>query len=235
MNKKKSNKKKKKSLLKFLKDYAAVITIFISILAFLINGIIYYYNKINDTYFSFYYLSVKIDTDNFVHEYQQSDYGGSYYHKFLQAPTLNNNLNKLLYKDPKKVKNYFITYLIIEQNGNIDAQNVKINFKQYGKTQSLNNKNLNSVPVNKKIKSNISEKINYPFPKGEILKIPISICKNHNDYTMTLEDCYYIELKPTSIEYNNKYLFSKKNIPIRGYVDKNVIIDGKVALGKGSA
>lgn len=234
MKKKKSNKKKKKSWLKFLKDYAAVITIFISILAFVINGIIYYFNKINDTEFYFEYLSVKIDTDNFVKEYQQTNYGG-YHHNALQAPTLNNDINKLLYKNPKKVKNYFITYLIIEQSGKVDAQNVKINFKQYGKTKSLDNIDLNSIPVNKKIKTNISKTINYPFPKGEILKVPISICKNSNDYTMELKDCYYIELKPISIEYNNKYLFSKRKIPIRDYIGRDVIIDGQSIMGKGSA
>lgn len=80
----------------------------------------------------------------------------------------------------------------------------------------------------------ISKKINYPFPKGEKLKIPISICKNNNEYTLELTNCYYLQYKPTSIEYKNKYISSKRKVPIRDYIEKNVIIDGEVITGKGS-
>ncbi|MCI8346687.1 MAG: hypothetical protein HFJ12_01900 [Bacilli bacterium] len=42
-------------------------------------------------------------------------------------------------------------------------------------------------------------------------------------------------LQPVSIEYRNKYLFSKRTIPIREYIEHDVIIDGEVITGKGSS
>lgn len=233
MKKKKYNKnKKKKKFLKIIKEYAAVITIGMTILAFITNCIINYYKKASKTWFDFQYLTVQIKTDDFIKEYQQSNYGG-FYHELLLSPTFNNELNQLLYKNPEKAVDYFITYLIIEQKDSIEAEDVKITFKQYGEANDLSNKELDEFPINKKDGKNISNKIKYPFPKGERLKIPISICKNNNSYTMRQNNCYYLKLEPISIRYKNKYLMSKREVPIRGYIEQNVIIDGDVVTGKG--
>lgn len=177
------------------------------ILAFITNCIINYYKKASKTWFDFQYLTVQIKTDDFIKEYQQSNYGG-FYHELLLSPTFNNELNQLLYKNPEKAVDYFITYLIIEQKDSIEAENVKITFKQYGKANDLSNKELDEFPINKKNGKNISNKIKYPFPKGERLKIPIFICKNNNSYTMSQNNCYYLKLEPISIKYKNEYLMS---------------------------
>ena len=86
-----------------------------------------------------------------------------------------------------------------------------------------------------KKKKFISKTIDYPFPKEETLKIPISLCKNYNEYSFDLTKCYYLKYEPISIEYNNKYLFSKQNIKIREYKEHTVIMDGEPMGGKGSA
>lgn len=234
MKKKKYKKKKKKSLLKFLKEYAAVITIGMTILAFLSNGIINYYKKASSTEFYFHYLSLNIDDENFIKNYQKEDYA-PHNHKEIVAPTINNEINKLLYKYPDKTMSYFITYLIIEQTSEVQAEDISIKFKQYGSAKSLKNTELSSFPISEKQnKGKIkTKKIQYPFPKGETLKIPISICKNRDEFTTDLKDCYYIKIEPISIEYKNKYLFSKRNVPIRGYIEHDVIIDGELVTGKG--
>lgn len=235
-NKKKKKKKKqqKKSFLKVVKNYAAVITIGMSILAFITNGIIKYYSKVSSTQFHVQYLSVQIKTKDFIKEYQQKDYGG-FYHDYLQSPTLNNKLNQLLYNNSEQVVGYFVTYLIIEQVSDIEAEDVELHFKQYKSTGNISNNNFNKLNINQKTSKTTSQKINYPFPKGERLKIPVSICKNQDSYIMNLKECYYIKLEPISIEYKNKYPFSKRNEPIRDYTERNVIIDGEVITGKGSA
>lgn len=235
MSKKKKKKtQQKKSFLKIVKNYAAVITIGMSILAFIVNGIIKYHTKISSTEFYVQYLSVQIKTKDFVKEYQQENYGG-FYHDSLQSPTLNNELNQLLYKNSDQVVGYFVTYLIIEQLSDIEAQDVELHFKQYNSKGSLSKNKFNQLPINQNASKTISQKISYPFPKGERLKIPVSICKNQNSYTMDLDECYYLKLDPISIEYKNKYPFSKRNELIRDYAETNVIIDGEVISGKGSA
>ena len=129
-----------------------------TILAFITNCIINYYKKASKTWFVFQYLTVQIKTDDFIKEYQQSNYGG-FYHELLLSPTFNNELNQLLYKNPETAVDYFITYLIIEQKDSIEAENVKITCKQYGKDNDLSNKELDEFPINKKNGKNISNKI----------------------------------------------------------------------------
>lgn len=231
---KKKKYKKKKSLLKIMKEYAAVITIGMTILAFLLNAMINYYRKCSSTEFYFHYLTLNIEDENWVKNYQKKE-NILPYHQELKAPTLNNKINKLLYQYPHQTKGYFVNYLIIKQIGKSTATDIKINFKQFGNSKSLENKNLTDYPINKKKHKLISKKIEYPFPKEETLKIPLSICKSQNKYTTTPTDCYYIMLQPVSIEYRNKYLFFKRTIPIREYIEHDVIIDGEVITGKGSS
>lgn len=47
------------------------------------------------------------------------------------------------------------------------------------------------------------------------------------------KDIKYSALESISIKYKNKYLMSKREVPIRGYIEQNVIIDGDVVTGKG--
>lgn len=234
MKKKKYKKKKKKSLLKILKEYAAVITICMTILAFILNGLISYYKKASSTEFYFQYLSLMVDDENFVKNYQKDEYA-PYNRREIESPTINNDINKLLYQYPNKVKGYFITYLIMEQKSNVQAEDVSIEFKQYGDSKSLKNNEISDFPISLKDDSwqTKTKKIEYPFPKGEILKIPISICRNQDMMTADLKDCYYMKMEPISIKYKNKYLFSKREIPIRGYIEHDVIIDGEMVTGKG--
>lgn len=49
--------------------------------------------------------------------------------------------------------------MIIEQKDSIEAENVKITCKQYGKDNDLSNKELDEFPINKKNGKNISNKI----------------------------------------------------------------------------
>ncbi len=228
----KRNRKKKKKLLTILKDYAGVITIGVSVIAGILNLVMNYFEKASSTEFYIQYLTVKIDNKNWLNE-GEDKITTSTNLSILKTPTLNNELNQLLYKHKDKVMNYFITYLIIRQRGKNDALDVKINFDQYGKTSSLNDKTLKEIPVDEKIFKKITKTIEYPFPKGEELKIPISICTLENTYSAHPKECYYIKLNPTSIEYKNKYLFSKRKIPIREYLEHDVIIDGEVITGKG--
>lgn len=231
---KKYKKKKKNKVLKFLKEYASVITIGMTLLAVIGNGIIAYYKKSSETEFYFEYLTVKIDNDNWVKNYQEKN-KNLYLEKELKAPTMNNELNKLLYKYPKKVKNYFITYLIVSQKGNIPATDIKINFKEYKNKKSLKEKELSDCLITKKSETKKEERIAYPFPKNEYIKIPIALCESEDEYSAYPKKCYYIALKPTSIEYRNKYLLSKRKVAIRKYLSYNIIIDGELMGGKGSA
>ena len=239
MKKKKNKRKKAKNkkqnkykLKKFLKDYAVIIPIFASALAFLLNAGIKYYQKSISTEFQMQYLTVNINSDNWVKNIHDEQHVSSYL-DVLKVPTLNNEINKLLYEYPKKVKGYYVTYLIITQTEDVEALDVTINFKQYGKAKSLKEKNLSDLEIDKNTSNDISEKIDYPFNKNETLKIPISICKTYDEYHVYPSDCYYLQFEPISIEYKNKYLFSKRNIPIREYLEHNVIIDGEMITGKG--
>lgn len=44
-----------------------------------------------------------------------------------------------------------------------------------------------------------------------------------------------MKIKPLFITYENKYLFSKRKIPIREYIEHDVIVDGESITGKGSS
>ena len=67
-NKKKKyeNKKRAKKILKLLRDNATLITILITFLAALLNGILAYYRKSCSTEFYFQYLTVNIDQEDWV-------------------------------------------------------------------------------------------------------------------------------------------------------------------------
>lgn len=233
MKKTKRRKKQRKKILKFLNTYAAIITIFVSILAFLFNGIIKYYQKSISTEFSMQYITVNINSDNWVEEIQKDDHISSYLEE-LKAPTINNDINKVLYEYGDKVNGYYVTYLIIEQVKDVEALDVKINFKKYGEARALDQKEINDLKIDKSIEEEVSEKIDYPIKKNDSLKVPISICKPSNEYETYPSDCYYVEYEGVSIEYRNKYLFSKREVPIREYLEHNVIIDGEVVTGRGS-
>lgn len=234
MSKKKYKKKKKNKVLRFLNEYAAVITIGMTLLAVVGNAMIAYHKKASSTDFYFEYLTVKMDNENWVKNYQKNS-SNFYHEKELKSPTMNNELNKLLYKYPKKVTGYFITYLIMKQTEEVTATDIKINFKEYKNIKSLKENDLTDCLINKKQEKQKQMKIDYPFPKEELIKIPIAICKSENDYITYPKNCYYVARKPVSIEYRNKYLFSKRRVPIREYLESNVIIDGELVTGKGSA
>lgn len=228
-------RKKGKKILKFLKEYSAVIMIAMSVLAFISNGIIWYYQKANSTEFSFSYLTVFIDSDDWVKTYIEKN-GENALYSDLVSPTINNSIQQLLYKNPDKLMGYYVTYLIVTQTGETDASNVTLHFKQYGKEVNISQNELSDFKISKQSNSKIIyKKIQYPFPEGEQIKVPISICKADNYYAMKSKTCYYIQLEPISIEYENKYLFSKRNEKIRPYSEENVIIDGEMVTGKGSA
>jgi len=231
VKKSKYKKKKKQKFLKFLKDYATIITIGITILAAIFNAIIQYYEKTESTEFVFQYITVNISDENWITEYQEH-FKENFFSNDLKSPTLNNSLNKALYLYPEKMKGYFLTYLVIEQKQKYDALNVKLNFQQYVSAESLEQGTMNELALETEDYRNIMEEIEYPFPQGEKLKIPISICQTQ--YATDFGDCYYMKLIPISIEYKNKYWFSKREIQIRPYIEHNVIIDGEVVSGKGS-
>lgn len=228
----KRKQKKKKKILTILKEYAGIITIGVSILAGSLNLIANYVEKASSTEFYMQYITVKIDSENWLNEYQNK-IDSSTYLTALKAPTLNNELNQLLYQHKDKVIDYFITYLVIEQRDKNPALDVKLNFKQYGISSSLDNKALSDIPIDQKTSEKVKRSIKYPFPQGEQLKIPLSICTLENESSTYPKECYYIKLKPISIEYKNKYLFSKRKIPIREYLEHNVIVDGEVVTGRG--
>ena len=234
MKKAKKRKKQKRKIIKFLNTYATIITIVVSILAFLFNGIIKYYQKSISTEFSMQYLTVNINSNNWVREIQNDNHVSSYL-EVLKSPTINNDINKLLYKYGNKVNGFFFFFLIIEQTKDVEALDVRINFKKYGKAKSLDKERITDLKINKYLETDVSEVINYPVKKNDILKIPISLCKSSNEYETYPSDCYYVEYEGISIEYRNKYLFSKREIPIRKYLEHNVIIDGEVVTGKGSS
>lgn len=228
----KKKRKDKKKLLKILKEYSGVITIVISLLAVVSNGVITYFNKANSTSFNFEYLSLKIDNEKWFENYLSDSYGVGF-KKSIQAPTINNEINKLIYKEKNSVIGYYVTYLIISQNSGVDAQDIKINFEKYGSNVDEANLDLSKYPISQNKKTLYTEKIGYPFKKGEKIKVPISLCKITSDFTRGHNDCYYMLYKPISIEYKNKYLFSKKTLKIRKYTAYNVIVDGECITGRG--
>lgn len=228
-------KKKQKKILKLLKEYSSVIMIGITLFAFIPNGIIWYYQKIHSTEFFITYLTVYIDSDDWVKTYTEKN-GKNALYSDLVSPTINNSIQRLLYEEPEKLKGYYVTYLIVTQTGETEASNVTLHFKQYGEEDDISKKELSDFKVSKKSNSKmISKKIQYPFPEGEQIKVPISICEADNYYATRSKTCYYIQLEPISIEYENKYLFSKRNEKIRPYSEDSVIIDGEIVTGKGSA
>lgn len=236
MKKKKHRKNKKnkfEKLLDFMKEYAGVITIIISLLAVLFNGVILYLNKASSSDFEFRYITLKIDNDEWFEAHKEESYG-NYYRNWIDAPTLNNDINQLINKEKDKVIGYYVTYLVMEQVGEVAANNIKITFRQT-KNNNLLEDNLADLKITKEKKEEVVEEINYPFPKNEKLKIPISLCKIDDFYTTGFEECYYVNLKPISIEYNNKYLFSDKKADIRKYIEHGVVVDGKELGGMGSA
>ena len=179
------------------------------------------------------YITVNINSDNWVEEIQKDDHISSYLEE-LKAPTINNDINKVLYEYGDKVNGYYVTYLIIEQVKDVEALDVKINFKKYGEARAIDQKEINDLKIDKSIEEEVNEKIDYPIKKNDSLKVPISICKPSNEYETYPSDCYYVEYEGVSIEYRNKYLFSKREVPIREYLEHNVIIDGEVVTGRGS-
>lgn len=235
MKKKKTKRKKKKnntnkSIAKFIKNNSTIITIIVSITAILFPYILNFLEKSLDTEFKFSYLTIRIDDTNYLEDLKNNQ---SIYKDDLITPTVNNEINKLLYNEKEKVVDFYITYLIITQSKNIAAENVKLNFIKYGKETNLNDKNLTDVPIDKNIKTNYSKYIKFPINKNEKIKIPLSICKMKDEYFFDIDKCYFMEYKPISIEYNNKYPFSRRKYKIREYLEHNVIIDGKVATGMG--
>ena len=75
---KKKKNKKKKTFLIFLKNYAAVITIGMSIVAFIANALVKYHSNSTDTNFYYQYLTLNIEDKNFVKKYKDKNYGGFY-------------------------------------------------------------------------------------------------------------------------------------------------------------
>ena len=227
-------KKKKKNFIKFLKEYSSVIMIIITIFAFIPNLIIWYYKKINSSDFYVSYLTVSIDSDDWVKTYISKN-GENAVFTELSCPTINNSINQLLYKYPDKVKGYYITYLIVSERGETPASDVTIKFNEYGKASDLEDNNLEDLKINKKSEKTVYKKIGYPMSEGEKIKIPISICKIDNLYTLEKKECYYIEEDPISITFKNKYMIHNKTVEIRPYIENNIIIDGEMITGKGSA
>lgn len=70
----KKKRKIKKKLLKILKEYSGVITIVISLLAVVSNGVVSYFNKANSTSFNFEYLSLRIDNEKWFENYLSDSY-----------------------------------------------------------------------------------------------------------------------------------------------------------------
>ncbi len=231
--KKYETKKKKKKILNFLKDYSSVITIFVAFFAFIPNGIIKYYNNINSTEITTSYLSVYIDSDDWVKTYMDKNGKNSLY-KGLISPTINNEIQKSLYKYPDKLRGYFVTYLVIEQTRENDALDVKINLRKTKSNKNITDGEISSLTLSNKNEKSVSKKISYPLSKNEYLKIPISVCEKDNYGMPANTKCYYIKYEPISIEYKNKYLFSKKNLKINKFISGDVIIDGSFVGGKGN-
>lgn len=227
-------KKKKKKILKFLKEYSSVIMIGITLFAFIPNLFIWYYQKVNSSNFYVSYLSVLIDSDDWIKTYTNKN-GKNLVYSNINCPTLNNSINKLMYKNSSSVKGYYVTYLIIKQTGDVTADNVKIKFKKYSSNKKYNETDLTNFKINNKKHNNMYKRIKYPFPKDETLKIPISICKTDDPYSLNNYNCYYDKYNPISIEYKNSYMIKNKKIKIRNYEEHNVIIDGEMMTGKGSA
>lgn len=229
---KKSENVSKRTIGSFIKKNSTAITIVISFLAIVSPSIFEYFGKANDTEFKFYYLTVKVDDSDYLENLKEKDYAGIY-HNYLNAPTIHNEINDLFYHYKDKVVSYYVTYLIVKEIGDVTARDVKLNFRKYGKKESLEDKEISDVSINKALKEEVALSTGYSLSKDEIIKVPISICTMKDKQYFNVDKCYYMEVKPISIEYRNKYLFSKRKIYIREYLEHNVIVDGEVATGMG--
>jgi len=233
--KKKKNYKKQKKInhfLKFLKEYAAVITICVTIFSAILSRIFVYFEKASSTEFYFQYITIQMNSEEGIQAIQKEN-SIAYLASELNSPTIHNELNKFLYEYPTKTKGYFITYIVLKQRGETDGENVKINFIQYGSEDFQKKKELSDFPIDEKRSKTITKEIEYSFPKGEMVKVPISICQGKDDYITNRQECYYLLYEPISIEYKNKYFFSKRKVPVRKYLEHDVIIDGDLITGKG--
>lgn len=226
-NKRKKKYQKNKKQNKSLKNVVLVITtVVVPILSLFFTVSSGYYEKSKDTFFSFRYVTVRIDDSNWINNYiKNGNFVG-----FLDMPTYNNEVNSILYTKSEDLIGLYVTYLIIEQTGNSEALDVKINFNIYNKC-SANREKKEIYDLTNSNYQSFSKKIEYPFKDGEKLKIPLSICKNEE---YDLGNCYCVFYKPTSIKYKNRYLFSKKYQEIRYYSEHEVIVDGKNIMGVGS-
>lgn len=210
-------KKKRKKILCFLKEYAAVITIFMSIVAVLFNAMISYYQKAKSTTFIEEYFSIRIDE-----KFPTLSENSAYYITKMKYPTLNNEIAQIIKYHKQEVEGYSVTYLLLTQSEKIGAKDVVVTLEKRGFVD-MNHLENHQIDLSKK--ERVTEKVSLQISQDEGIKIPISICKideiNNKKY-----DCQFLTYKPLCIEYRNKYLFSKQKMNIRDENVGNFMIDG---------
>lgn len=210
---KKKKKKKQNNFYKFLKKHATVITLTTPFIAFLVTSLISYHNKINSTYFIVDYFSFKIEDSNWSKKEIENSYD-PIYQKKLRYPTINNEITKILNKQALKLKDYYVTYLIITQKSETEALNTTIT--------------LNKIDNDKEKK--VKEKVPFSLSKDEGVKIPISICEV-DKINYIHKKCILTKYMPIKINYNNKYWFSKKSQEIRDFNDFLIIEGTTLGIG----
>ncbi|MDD6224309.1 MAG: hypothetical protein PUB18_04840 [bacterium] len=220
MKKKPSSTKKK--ILNFLKQYLGILTFLLSGIGLILNIGIWYYQQCRKTDFLINYYIQKININ-------QQEANNAEIKKHLSYETVNNDLNQIIRKFKDELKDYYVTYLILEQYQTLSAEQL---------TLILKNKS-HSVPEEfKELDLETKEKvqefhIRYTIPQNSGIKIPISICK-YEEQTMKKLDCLFKEYEPLSIHFKNKYLLSRQRKEVREIVEDLVVFENEIINGKGS-
>lgn len=225
--KKLSKKRLRKQILKFLKDYIALITFFVSGIGIVINMGILYYKKSNQTDFEINYYVQKIVTDDTLKINSNNDT----IIRHMTYATYNNEINVILNKYKEELKDYYIIYLVLEQTEKQTAKNVKLSLQRTGQA-NIDNLNFNQLEIVNKT-TNEDLVLDGIFKQNDGIKIPIAICEFDSSY-MKKGDCIIEEIKPLTIEYENKYLFSKRTKEIRDMYVNLVTFEGEIVNGRGS-
>lgn len=229
-NKKKklNNKKFKKKILKFLKDYITVITFFVSGIGLILNIVILYIEKSNQTEFEANYYIQKItniDEKNITGKNETII-------RHMSYATYNNEINIIINKYKEELKDYYVIYLILEQTDKQDAKDVKLSLQKKGQA-NVEEFDINDLEISEEIDKDVIN-LDGIFKQNDGIKIPVAICEFEMNY-MKKGDCIIEEIKPLTIEYKNKYLFSKRIKEIRDMYLNIVTFEGEIVNGRGSS